>query len=76
MDLEWIQNLSQVELLSAAFLTVLALSLSTRFLSSLSFGTASSDRERKPPVLPYWIPWIGHAFELNFSAKAFLKTAR
>ena len=54
------------------FAILLIIAAVTRVITGLQFRSAiakkaqSSDSPRTVPILPYWIPWIGHAF--NFAA--------
>ena len=57
--------------LFAAFLPL----LSTYLLTYLSYRTTlrSNKQEKKPPVAPYWIPFVGHLIPfLRNPAKALL----
>ncbi|RAQ99500.1 cytochrome p450 [Stemphylium lycopersici] len=55
-------------------LTVLAICVCTRFLSSHWFQSVKygSGRNVTPPTLPYWIPGLRHALSMAYDSKAFL----
>jgi hypothetical protein len=59
-----------------AVVTVVAVCLCTRVLSSHRFTLVKHDngRDVEPPTLPYWFPFLKHAFSMAWDSKQF--TAR
>ncbi|GAB7347974.1 hypothetical protein MBLNU459_g5477t1 [Dothideomycetes sp. NU459] len=61
----------------AAICTILIISISTRLLSGLRGGLKAADNGAKTvPLLPYWIPIIGHIPSLGLAGDSLLNQAR
>jgi hypothetical protein len=63
----------------AAFITtaLTIIILTTRLLTSTrSLKSAGVDKGSHPPVLPYWIPFIGHLPQFLYDPEKLLRTAR
>lgn len=87
MDVRWpdrttvvqyiIDNVSQHPLLSLLAI-FLATCLTTRILSGIRFHAASakqsvsSQSPHAVPILPYWIPWLGHGIPFALGGTAYL----
>jgi hypothetical protein len=54
-------------------ITVFAVLLATRVLSSHRYKQVKYSRSgyQTPPTLPYWIPFLRHAFSMAWDAKRF-----
>jgi hypothetical protein len=57
--------------------TAVSVSLLTRLLSGNSPGNvAGSGQSTSPPLLPYWIPYLGHFISFVYDQESVLKDAR
>ena len=57
--------------------TAVSISLLTRLLSgSSSVKAAGVGQSTPPPILPYWIPYLGHFIPFAYNQESVLKDAR
>lgn len=57
--------------------TAISISLLTRLVSGSSPGnTAGLGQSSSPPLLPYWIPYLGHFIPFVYDQETVLKDAR
>lgn len=67
----------------AAFVAFFLLCVSTRIITGLQYhstiskryGNSNSSSPRTVPVLPYWVPWLGHAIQFAVGSTGFLTRA-
>ena len=58
------------------FLAGVLLILGTRMKTSLDFSTIQGDKLRRPPILPYSIPYVGHAISLLWKPDEYIESAK
>ena len=63
-------------ILVTVFITATFVMLGTRLRTSLDFSTSEEGKERRPPVLPYSIPYVGHILGLLYNPDHYLDNAR
>lgn len=57
--------------------TAVSISLLTRLVSGNSAGkVAGKGQSNSPPLLPYWIPYLGHFIPFVYDQESVLKDAR
>lgn len=54
--------------------TVVAILLTTRVFSTLKYRQSISSKapNRTPPTLPYWVPFLRHAFSMGWNSNRFV----
>ena len=61
-------------------IVLFAIGIITRVLSGLQFRAVASNQPqgnspRTVPILPYWVPWLGHAINFAVGGTDFLTSA-
>ena len=58
------------------FLAGVLVIFGTRMKTSLDFNAVQGDKAQRPPVLPYSIPYIGHAISLLWKPDEYIESAK